>query len=357
MTAFSTAALAENGIVHDRFDACGDWAMMDQAFHEYASGSLPEPYHLGMELLPQLTLLGIDMSDRHYRIRTVGDFVSRAVGCAIEAGRVELAIEWLEQGRSIIWGQLLDLRTPLDILKESHSALAQELRQLSLEIEQMGSWARRALPSALMGHAQQDPSKLATSSYELVQRRQELLDVIRNLPGFETFLRPKPLADLRIAARSGPVVILAEGDREESYHALILRPRQEDKVISLKLNAFTRKTAHRLLTMLNCTLQQSGRIYSSDNAQTASTVEESSQQNTGSIRSTTMHFRDVPTGFLGRLRDASNTLLKPSERHLKPAVAASSTADEAFGSILSELWEHVAKPVLDALAISVRLIM
>ena len=46
-----------------------------------------------------------------------------------------MAIEWLEQGRSIVWGQLLQLRNPVDDLKHEHPDLATKLQYLSSSLE------------------------------------------------------------------------------------------------------------------------------------------------------------------------------------------------------------------------------
>jgi hypothetical protein len=46
-----------------------------------------------------------------------------------------LRLEWLEQGRSIVWNQLLSLRTPVDALRDVDRALADALLHTSIVLE------------------------------------------------------------------------------------------------------------------------------------------------------------------------------------------------------------------------------
>jgi hypothetical protein len=61
--------------------------------------------------------------------------VRAAAAAAIAADDYEKALEWPEQGRSIIWGQVLSLCTPVDDLKRGYPALADELIRLSTLLE------------------------------------------------------------------------------------------------------------------------------------------------------------------------------------------------------------------------------
>lgn len=50
----------------------------------------------------------------------------------------DTALGWLEQGRSIVWGQLLDFRSPVDELHTVDPGLADRLAQVSVELENAG---------------------------------------------------------------------------------------------------------------------------------------------------------------------------------------------------------------------------
>jgi hypothetical protein len=54
---------------------------------------------------------------RHEQLAEIGDVVRAPAATAIEQEQYALAMEWLEQGRSIVWGQVLNLRSPVDRLR------------------------------------------------------------------------------------------------------------------------------------------------------------------------------------------------------------------------------------------------
>ncbi|KAJ7791824.1 CHAT domain-containing protein [Mycena leptocephala] len=68
-----------------------------------------------------------------------GQVVRDAASAAIAVHDYQKAVEWLDQGRSVIWGQLLSLRSPVDELRNSHPGLADQLVSLSASLETAGT--------------------------------------------------------------------------------------------------------------------------------------------------------------------------------------------------------------------------
>ena len=106
------------------------------------------------------------------------------------------AVELLEQGRGVFWGQLTRFHAPLDNVIISGSAgklLADEFTRLSLFI-------RKALnsPSA------DQHERLCHLNYEM----ERAVTDIRKLPGLSRFLLPLLFSDLQRAASGGPVIIV-----------------------------------------------------------------------------------------------------------------------------------------------------
>ncbi|CUA71464.1 Dynein heavy chain 2, axonemal [Rhizoctonia solani] len=131
----------------------------------------------------------------------VGSLAGDAAAVAINSQKHSVALEWLEQGRSVIWNQTLQLRTPLDELQRVKPTLADRLKQLSTELQldsraSQGGMSRELLESAAQKH------RRATEEYS------RLIDQIRSIPGFNDFLRPRPASDLLQAARSGPIIVV-----------------------------------------------------------------------------------------------------------------------------------------------------
>jgi hypothetical protein len=103
---------------------------------EVVAGTV-QAYKLALDLLPKLAWLGLPISNLHCEIINAGNVTSHATAMAIKFGKYDTVIEWLEQGRSIVWGhwQLLKLHTPFDELREQHPRLAAQLAQVSSELE------------------------------------------------------------------------------------------------------------------------------------------------------------------------------------------------------------------------------
>ena len=106
------------------------------------------------------------------------------------------AVELLEQGRGVFWGQLTRLRSPLDDVIASGSAG----QMLADQFTHMTTLIRNALNSP--GASQHD--EVCRLNFEL----QRLVSSIHELPGLSRFLLPPLFSDLQCAASGGPVIIM-----------------------------------------------------------------------------------------------------------------------------------------------------
>jgi hypothetical protein len=88
-----------------------------------------------MDLLPRVVWLGNTVEQRFKDIPRIDKAIAGAVMAAIRFGAAELALEWMEQGRSIVWGQMLQLRTPLDELRQHHPDEANVLEKISRDLD------------------------------------------------------------------------------------------------------------------------------------------------------------------------------------------------------------------------------
>src|SRR5262249_46884578 len=84
-----------------------------------------------------------------------------AAACAIAAGQPDRAVELLEQGRGGLWSQLLETRTDLTALHESHSCLAARLDAVRANLDR---------PVTAPGDAD-DPASPTPSAEADTQRR------------------------------------------------------------------------------------------------------------------------------------------------------------------------------------------
>ncbi|KAJ7845301.1 CHAT domain-containing protein [Mycena leptocephala] len=294
MLHYRSAALLSTGPALGRFEAGLQWGRIARQT-QLPFPILLEAYKVIIDLLPQLAWLGLSITDRHHHILQAGEAVRDAAAAAIAACQYEQAVEWLEQGRSVVWGQLFNLRTPVDDLKKAHPQLANELISLSKKVEEAGN---REVSFDIVAPGIQRPlQSVANEHHENALKRDEVLEEIRTLDGFETFLLPKTIAQLAPAAQSGPVVVVNVS--QFRCDALVLIPGVTDEVIHIPLGDFTLENVENLAESLGVLLNQKGR---------------------------------------------SDRLHGVREGYVPP--------DERLSRILSELWVRVVKPVLDGLAMT-----
>ncbi|KDR77630.1 hypothetical protein GALMADRAFT_138707 [Galerina marginata CBS 339.88] len=288
--ALSAAILLQAGPTRARFRIASLLGYWRQYFMR--PGSL-EAYASSMQFLPKLAWLGLSIPNRHFQLLEVGEVILDSVAAAIEASRYDLAVEWLEYGRSIVWGQLVQLRSPLNNLRQVHPELADRLEDLSEKLDRDGENYDSNTSPQDMQHF-----------HDLALERDLLVEKVRLLEGFQGFLRPPIVSDLLHAAKAGPVVAVnVSGFRSD---ALILVPQQE-KIIHVPLPDFPATEARRLLKTLQDLLRSKNALRGEDRAARRSPFAKRDDQD--------------------------------------PEVV--------FESILSTLWKCVAKPILEALGITV----
>lgn len=214
------AAESPGGDPNDKFKPALQWARLSD---KHCAPSLLKAYQRSMSLLPQVVWLGNPVGSRYSHILGEGRITYEAAAAAIKIGDYGQALEWLEEGRSMVWKQMLYLRTHLEDVAGVSPDLALEFQQVSKELDHLTS-LRSIKDDELPGnycpeHADQRRRRLAVSW-------EALADKVRDLPGFEAFLRPLKATELMRAATSGPVVVINVHDTR--CDALIIRPNISD---------------------------------------------------------------------------------------------------------------------------------
>ncbi|KAG9081570.1 hypothetical protein FS749_007568 [Ceratobasidium sp. UAMH 11750] len=180
----------------------------------------PEPlrgYKLAMKLVPQVIWLGAPVDLRYNQItREIENVATEAAAAAISLQRYDYAIEWLEQGRSIIWGQSLQLKRPLDDLATADPTLAERLEQTARELDDIMFAEPGGSFLSFGGQAASQEQR------RLAERWEELKDSARLVPGFRNFLQPKRSSELLASAQDGAVVII--NLHTDQCDALVLQP-------------------------------------------------------------------------------------------------------------------------------------
>ncbi|KAI9451099.1 CHAT domain-containing protein [Boletus coccyginus] len=234
---YSYAATAPTGSISVRFGASHKWISCARHIHH---PSLLDACSVAITLLPQLAWIGLSLTDRYRELTRGANVVREAAAAALDLGFPETAVEWLEQGRSIVWGELSQLRNSYEELSSAHPDHARRLRELSVVLEH-ASTAREKSLSALLAQAQD-----------------KLLHQIRAFPGFEQFLLHKDFSQLRASAHLGPVVILNAA--ETRCDALVVLA-NVDCVVHVTLPNFTLQDSTVLQNMLRTLLGHSRDIH------------------------------------------------------------------------------------------------
>ncbi|KAH7325452.1 CHAT domain-containing protein [Rhizoctonia solani] len=175
-----------------------------------------------------------------------------AASVALRDGQPELALEWLEQGRSIVWNQTLHLRSPLDGLRAHHPTLAEKLQNVRSELHNVSLQGPESLPGS---GDWLTPEHAARRRHLLATEYTNLISEVQQLPGFSHFLRPKPASELILAARRGTVVVI--NVHETQCDALVIRP-GSPKIDFLNLPNFTQQRAHDMCMHMEASIGRSG---------------------------------------------------------------------------------------------------
>ncbi|KAB5589201.1 Aromatic di-alanine and TPR containing protein [Ceratobasidium theobromae] len=210
---FQKAALTSAGPPRERFEAACKWA--ESAAKYNVSGHL-QAYQTAMDLVPHVVSMGATVTQRYDDIQLIGNRALEAAAAAIAAQEYPLALEWLEQGRTVVSNQTLQLRTPLDSLSSTNQELADRLQSVSDEIQAF------ATPNPMQSKDETSLEKSAQRLRRLAESYDSLVEEARAIPGFEDFLRPRRFSRLIPAAQVGHLVIV--NVHASRCDALVLSP-------------------------------------------------------------------------------------------------------------------------------------
>ncbi|KAG8740681.1 hypothetical protein FRC10_004059 [Ceratobasidium sp. 414] len=250
---YKQAAQSVAGSPMTRIDAASAWATLLVLQKLYADSL--DAYSRVFELVPELAWLGSTTGYRYEVIAQISNVLVQAVSVATRLGRPAQALEWLEEGRSIVWNQLLRLRTPLDELSKVDASLVEELGRLARSLEN----ASYPAPDSGGGNLSRWVPEEGTQRHRLeAEKWEQLVARARSLPGMHDFLRPKKAEELVAAARAGPIVIV-NVDETMGCVGLIIRP-ESSEITSLIFSSFTYEKAVKARSALSCPGQRQGHV-------------------------------------------------------------------------------------------------
>lgn len=131
----------------------------------------------------------------------------------IEKGQLELAVETIEQGKTLIWSEIYGLRTSAGRIRTVNPNLADRLATVNQKLLTVNASVldHRAIGSLL---DEEDHEHIDTFSptfkeqRRLLHERQEIVAGIKALPGFENFMEAVRFRTLQNAASRGPIIVI-----------------------------------------------------------------------------------------------------------------------------------------------------
>ncbi|CUU59697.1 Tetratricopeptide repeat-containing protein [Parafrankia irregularis] len=203
----------------------GDGQRWDEAVEGFAAAA---------DLLGRLAPRSLARGDQEHLLTELGGLGADAAAACVRAGQVDRALELFEQGRGVLLGQALDTRTDLTALAGVRSELAKRFTALRADLDRVDTHLALTSDEFTRNHTAPDPERQTVVRREAAAAFEQTIDEIRDVPGFERFLRPPAAAELRAMAAEGPIIVVNVS--RFGSHALLVRP---DGVTVLQLPDLT----------------------------------------------------------------------------------------------------------------------
>ena len=177
-----------------------------------SAGQDPRAYslvHVASHLISLATSRSLQREDQQYILEQLNGLASLAAAVPLQAGQSPLeALRLQELGRSITNGQLLDYRSDISDLMEQHPTLAKDFDTLREELDSSLSPSTEYSTDASIGKQLQDQQAAICRWNKVAIDLNDILQQIRQKPGFQTFLLAESEEYFLSAAREGPIIVL-----------------------------------------------------------------------------------------------------------------------------------------------------
>ncbi|KAF6742198.1 CHAT domain-containing protein [Ephemerocybe angulata] len=307
---YKAAATSPVGPPRSKLDAARRWATR-LIQHNPQSPEIVLAFDTALGLVAVIAGLEQTVQGRYAQLEDSSGLALEAAAAACVLDRADKALEWLEQGRCLVWSQLNNLRTPLDDLYTHDKDLAQSIADTAKRLETAGS-SRGQSDVSMSLKEKMSLEDQARAHGELAQRWDDLLKMTRAIPGFESFLMPAPCsAIMRNLPESGPIIIITL--HEHRCDALALLAGLKEPIhIPLPNFTFEKASAYRIDLV-------------------------------SELRSQHLRSRAV--------EDMTGLMREP--RGCRPATMKKGLLEDSpVHRVLRGLWQEVVKPILDALRFS-----
>lgn len=151
-----------------------------------------------IDLLPIVNSQSLDRNDRQHVVSSFAGIAADACGVLLQARDPETALQYLEKGRAIILGQMIDNWSDLSSLMKAHPELATKFKTL------------RDTINARSGHSSSESDRLlAAQRRRAAAAELELcIQSIQDVPGQELFMAAQSIEAMQACAVGGNVVVV-----------------------------------------------------------------------------------------------------------------------------------------------------
>jgi hypothetical protein len=258
-------------------------------------------YQQTLALLPKVILVGMDVRSRLRDLEQTEQLAVASAEVALMIGKSAIAVECLEEGRSVFWAQGLALRSSYDNLP---GEMATELETITSELEKC-SYTGLDTTSE---DTREIPEDVGVKMRRLGVRFDVLIERARNLPGLDGCLSRLTFTTLSRAIGTHPVVLLLASS--VACQAILITG--SENPLCVPLPGMTIETLVRAASL---------------------------------IKSENTSFRSrMVTGIAQECRARSFI-----RRNIH------CEAEETMERVLSNVWRHVVQPVINALGLEVNI--
>ncbi|KAF5329093.1 hypothetical protein D9611_014285 [Ephemerocybe angulata] len=311
LSCYKAAAVSSIGSPRARLNPAQCWARRLIEYYPRSPEIIPA-FDTVIALVAMIAGLEQTVQGRYTQLEDVSTLALEAAAAACELDRPDKALEWLEQGRCLVWSQLNNLRTPLDDLRIHDERLAHDIAEVSKKLEHAGSSRGQYLLNMSL------PEKMSLENearvhLDLARKWDDLLIQARAIPGFESFLMPLACSHImQHLPESGPMVVINIDKRHCSALALLAGL---DEPLYIPLPNFSIDEARKYRTILD-----------------------------SQLRTYNLRVREVAE--IGSIDG------DPQVRGIRSLGNQTHDEDAPTYQVLRGLWVSVVKPILDALAFS-----
>ncbi|KAF6753805.1 CHAT domain-containing protein [Ephemerocybe angulata] len=254
ISCFRAAAVSFLGSPDTKLAAARRWAQL-LIEHYPQSPEIVPSISTALDLVALVAGLEKTVEGRYTQLQSISGLALEGGAAACFLGMADKALEWLEQGRCLVWNQLNNLRTPLDDLRIHDKELAENIADIAKQLENAGSTGSsrgttrisRTLSETMLRENE------GRAHLGLAAQWEHLLKTTRAIPGFESFLMPPPCSTLlHHLPQSGPIIVVNVDKRRCDALALL---HGLDEPLHIPLPNFSLVKANRYRANLTSHLQ------------------------------------------------------------------------------------------------------